>query len=149
MKKSDNFSTSSESLFLSGKKVKNDNKLLKIIQKFKINFADGSWAEARNVTKKGANIFIKQLNSCTSYHKREKNHTFTFAIDIPEAGYSIIKFLNPKMVSQFIYEKQGVNWQNQNDIDSESDSEEAEDCKNFQNYKNYKNYKNNSKKYRY
>ena len=129
MEKYDIFSTSSKSPTPSIKKVKNENKFLKLIQK--LTFIDGYWVQAKNVTKKGPKIFIKQLNSCTSYHKREKNHTFTIVVYIPEAGYSIIKFLNAKLASQFIYEKQGVNWQNQidSDNDSESDSEENEDCK--------------------
>ena len=144
MEKSDYFSISSESPVLPGKKVKNEDKVTKIIQNLKINFSDGTQAEVRNITKKGANIFIKQLNSCTSYHKSEKNHTFTIAVYIPEAGYSLIKFLNLKMVSQFIYEKQGVNWQNQIDSDSETDSysddiEEPGDCKKFQNCENWEN----------
>ena len=128
MEKSDYFSTSSKSPALSGKKVKNEDKVNIIIQNLKINFSDGTWAEARNVTKKGVNIFIKQLNSCTSYRKGEKNHTFTIAV-FPEAGYSLINFLNPKMVSQFIYEKQDINWQNQTDSDSEiySNSDDIEE----------------------
>ena len=38
------------------------------------------------------------------------------------------------MASQFIYERQGVIWQNQTDSesDSESESEESEDCENCQ-----------------
>lgn len=137
--KSDKFSALSESSTISDKELKKENKILKVILHFKINFADGYWIQAKNVTKNGAKIFIKQLNSCTSYHKRESNHTFTFIVYIPEAGYSIINFLNLKMASQFIYERQGVNWQNQTDSDSdshsESDSEEGEDCNNFQNFK--------------
>ena len=133
-KSSDNFSTSSESSTISGKKIKKEKKLLKVILKLKSNFADGYWIEAKNVTKKGPKIFIKQLNSCTSYRKREKNHTFTFVLYIPEAGYALINFLNPKMASQFIYERQGVIWQNQTDSesDSENESEESEDCENCQ-----------------
>ena len=133
-KSSDNFSTSSETSTISGKKLRKEKKLLKVILKLKNNFADGYLIEAKNVTKKGPRIFIKQLNSCTSYRKREKNHTFTFVLYIPEAGYAIINFLNPKMASQFIYERQGVIWQNQTDSesDSESESEESEDCENCQ-----------------
>ena len=135
MERTDNFSTSSESSILSGKTVKNENKLLKLVQKLNLNFTEGHWVQAKNVTKKGSRIFIKQLNSCTSYHKKEKNHTFTNVLYIPEAGYSIIQFLNAKLASQFIYERQGVNWQDQtdSDSDSESDSEEHEDCQNFKN----------------
>ena len=133
MEKYDIFSTSSESHAFPDKKVKKENKF----QKLKFNFTDGFWVQAKNVTKKGPKIFIKQLNSCTSYHKREKNHTFTNVVYIPESGYSIIKFLNEKLASQFIYEKQGVNWQNQiesdSDSESEIDSEEHEDCKNCKN----------------
>ena len=135
MERNDNFSTSSESSKLSGKTVKNENNLLKSVQKLKINFTEGYWVQAKNVTKKGSRIFIKQLNSCTSYHKKEKNHTFTNVLYIPEAGYSIIQFLNGKMASQFIYERQGVNWQDQ--TDSDSDSEEHEDCQNFKNSENW------------
>ena len=133
-KSSDNFSTSSESSTISGKKIKKEKKLLKVILKLKSNFADGYWIEAKNVTKKGPKTFIKQLNSCTSYRKREKNHTFTFVLYIPEAGYALINFLNPKMASQFIYERQGVIWQNQTDSesDSESESEESEESENCQ-----------------
>ena len=133
-KSSDNFSTSSETSTISGKKLRKEKKLLKVILKLKNNFADGCWIEAKNVTKKGPSIFIKQLNSCTSYRKREKNHTFTFVLYIPEAGYALINFLNPKMASQFIYERQGVIWQNQTDSesDSESESEESEESENCQ-----------------
>lgn len=137
----ENFSTSSESPIISGIKVKEDNKLLKLIEKLNINFIDGCWVQGKNVTKKGSRIFIKQLNSCTSYHKREKNHTFTNLVYIPEAGFTIIQFLNEKLASQFIYERQGVNWQNQTDSDSESesDSNEDEDRKKSQNLQNCKN----------
>ena len=136
MEKSENFSTSSENSTLSDKKAKIENKLLKIILNTIMNFSNGYWVHAKYVTKKGPKIFIKQLNSCTSYHKSEKNHTFTNVIYIPEAGCAIIKFLNSKMASQFFYERQGVNWQNQTDSDSESDSEENEGCQNFKNCQN-------------
>ena len=133
MERNENFSTSFESSILSGKKVKKEKNLLKSVQKFNIHFTEGYWVQAKNVTKKGSRIFIKQLNSCTSYHKKEKNHTFTNVLYIPEAGYSMIQFLNPKLASQFIYERQGVNWLDQTDSDSNSDSEEHEDCQNFKN----------------
>ena len=38
-----------------------------------------------------------------------------------------------KMVSQFIYEKQGINWLDQNDRDNDEESEESEESENDRN----------------
>ena len=61
MEKSDNFSISSESPVLPSKKVKNEDKVIKIIKNLKINFSDGTWAEAGNVTKKGSKYFYQTV----------------------------------------------------------------------------------------
>ena len=103
--------------------------ILGFIEKSKNFFQNGYWIEAKNVTKNGPETFIKQLNKCTSYHQNERNHTFTHVLYIPYLGYSLINFLNEKMASQFIYEKQGVNWLDQTDSDSDEESEENENEK--------------------
>lgn len=94
-----------------------------IISKTKYSFENGYWLEVKNVTKKGPENFIRQLNRYNSYHRKEKNRTFTHALYIPTLGYSLINFLNKKLSDQFYYEAQGVNLL-QSDTESESDSDD-------------------------
>ena len=97
--------------------------ILLIISKTKYSFENGYWLEVKNVTKKGPENFIRQLNRYNSYHRKEKNRTFTHALYIPTLGYSLINFLNKKLSDQFYYEAQGVNL-DQSDTESESDSDD-------------------------
>lgn len=121
---SDNNSTSSENSAHSKKTnyfIQN-SKLNKIL--YNINFETGYWVQSENVTKKGPEIFIKDLNRCTSYYPKKKNHTFTDVFYIQDSGYSLIHFLNEKLASQFFSEKEGVNWLGQ--IEDEEDDDVLE-----------------------
>lgn len=104
-------------------KVMNIIHILLIYGKTKYSFENGYWLEAKNVTKKGPETFIRQLNRYNSYHRKEKNRTFTHALYIPTLGYSLINFLNKKLSDQFYYEAQGVNL-DQSDTESESDNDD-------------------------
>ena len=105
--------------------------ILEIINQTKKDFENGYWLQADNIIKNEPELFIKELNRCTSYHPEEKNHTFTHVLYIPSLGYTLINFLNKKCASQFIYEKQGVYWANgaikdEEELDSEEDEENEE-----------------------
>ena len=89
---------------------------------FKLNLFIGYWVISKNVTKKGPDIFIRDLNRCTSYYPKERNHTFTDVFYIPEAGFCIIHFLSKKFAAQYFSQRQGVNWLGQTE-DSEDDDD--------------------------
>jgi hypothetical protein len=117
---SDDNSTESENSFSENRiKLPRNSKLNEILSK--IDYNRGIWVSSKNVTKKGPEIFLKHLNRCTSYYPKEKNHTFTDVLYIPEVGYSLIHFLSKKMASQFFHQKQGMNW-----IDLPSDDEDLD-----------------------
>lgn len=120
--KSESYSTSSEKP--EKIKAKNKQKILSKIEKTKINFDNGYWLQAKNVTKKGYEIFINQLNRWTSYRKYEKNHTFTHVFYIPNAGYTLINFLNENIANQFFMERQGANWLDETFSDDENEEDE-------------------------